>query len=77
MSEFVGCADPVSAGGLVFVDVVEGLKFTLEKLGDDGKLVANQSLLAQDAQRWVHDLYSDQMLPNEAYWVPVDEWQAA
>jgi len=59
------------------VDVVEGLKFTLEKLGDDGKLVANQSLLAQDAQRWVHDLYSEPMLPNEAYWVPVDEWQAA
>lgn len=58
------------------VDVVEGHKFTLEKLGNDGKLVANQSLLAQDAQRWVHDLDSEPMLPNEAYWVPVDEWQA-
>ena len=46
------------------VDVVEGLKFTLEKLGDDGKLVANQSLLAQDAQRWVHDLYSGFLSTN-------------
>jgi hypothetical protein len=40
------------------VDVVKGLKFALEKLGDDGKWVANQSLLAQDAQCWVHDLDS-------------------
>lgn len=59
------------------VDVVEGRKFTLEKLGSDGELVANQSLLTQDAQRWVHDLDSEPMLPGEAYWVPVDEWQAA
>lgn len=59
------------------VDVVEGRKFTLEKLGSDGELVANQSLLTQDAQRWVHDLDSEPMLPGEAYWVSVEEWLAA
>lgn len=48
------------------------LKYTLGKLGHDGKPVFDHS-----HQYWVHDLDSEPMLPGEAYWVSVEEWLAA
>lgn len=48
------------------------LKYTLGKLGHDGKPVFDHS-----HQYWVHDLDNDPLLPEEEYWVPVEEWLAA
>lgn len=47
------------------------LKYTLDKLGHDGKPVFDHSY-----QCWVHDLDNDPLLPDEEYWVPANEWQA-
>lgn len=47
------------------------LKYTLDKLGHDGKPVFDHSY-----QCWVHDFGNDPLLPDEEYWVPAEEWQA-
>ena len=47
------------------------LKYTLDKLGYNGKPIFDNSY-----QCWVHDLDNDPLLPEEEYWVSAEEWQA-
>lgn len=45
--------------------------YTLEKLGQHGQPVFDESLLAPGAQCWSHNLEDELPLPNEDYWTAI------